>query len=152
MVSCLALCPILAVTGDSPSGKRDAKFKKKLYAEKIVDEWLSKVNGGGGITCSFKPTPNTSKFHAASFSTNATMEKLWNFYAQKCGMDKKYNPKMRTNGGDEKGKFGPWFLQELPGGDRDSLFVLHTTEYTVSATLHAAPGKQVSGTVVVVLH
>jgi hypothetical protein len=107
---------------------------------------------GGGITASFTPKPETRRFHAASFSKRATMEELWNYYAQKCGMYRKYDPKMRTNGGDEKGKFGPWFLQELPGGDRDTLFVLHTVEYTVSATLHAGPGKWVTGTVVVVLH
>ena len=89
-VSCLALWLLLgsaARTGESPPKKPVAK-----------DIWLSKASeprpGGEYQGVGANAPKDSSKLYARSFTTSfATLEELWNFYAQKCGIDKKYNDK-----------------------------------------------------------
>jgi|SRR5262245_42181541 len=155
-VSCLAAWLLLgsaARTGESPP--------KKLVAKDIADQWLSKAvkgrPGGEYYGVGASAPKDSSKLYAKSFMTSfGTLEELWNFYAQKCGIDKKYNDKeLFVLSGESKA--GSFVLVERLNRDNrsrsESVFGLRTNEYTVSVTLRSeAGGKSVAGTLVVVVH
>ena len=155
-VSCLTLwllLPSATRTGESPP--------KKLVAKDIAAEWLSKANtprpGGEYQGVGANAPKDSSKIYARSFTTSyATLEELWNFYAQKCGIDKKYNDKelYLLSGESKVGSFV--LVERLERDNRnrsESVFGLRTNEYTVSVTLRSERGgKSVAGTLVVVVH
>ena len=155
-VSCLACWLLLssaARTGESPP--------KKLIAKDIAGEWLSKAEasrpGGEYQGVGANAPKDSSKIYARSFTTSfATLEELWNFFAQKCGIDKKYNEKelFVLSGESKAGSFV--LVERLDRDNRnrsESVFGLRTKDYTVSVTLRSeAGGKSVAGTLVVVVH
>jgi hypothetical protein len=125
-------------------------------AKDIAVEWLSKAEKPGAPgeyqsvgASAPKDSPN---LYAKSFTTSyATLEELWNWYAQKCGIDKKYHEKeLHVMSGESK--VGSFVLVERLQGDKcsESVFGLRTNDYTVSVTLRSAMGgKSVAGTLIV---
>ena len=155
-VSCLACWLLLssaARTGESPP--------KKLIAKDIAGEWLSKAEtprpDGEYQGVGANAPKDSSKIYARSFTTSfATLEELWNFFAQKCGIDKKYNEKelFVLSGESKAGSFV--LVERLDRDNRnrsESVFGLRTKDYTLSVTLRSeAGGKSVAGTLVVVVY
>src|SRR5262245_8079157 len=155
-VSCLAFWLLL-----SSAARTGEPAPKKLVAKDIADQWLSKAvkgpPGGEYYGVGASAPKDSSKLYAKSFMTSfGTLEELWNFYAQKCGIDKKYDEKelFLLSGESKAGSFV--LVERLQQDNRnrsESVFGLRTSEYTVSVTLRPEAGaKSVAGTLVVVVH
>jgi hypothetical protein len=155
-VCCLAFWLLL-----SSAARTGESQPNKLVANDIADEWLSKAGmprpGGEYQGVGANAPKDSSKIYARSFTTSfATLEELWNFFAQKCGIDKKYDEKelFILSGESEAGYFV--LVERLDRDNRnrsESVFGLRSSEYTVSVTLRPeAGGESVAGTLVVVVH
>jgi hypothetical protein len=99
------------------------------------------------------PTNAPPTVYAVSFSTSQSVEDVWNFFAEQCGIDKKYS---ETNlfilsGQNQRGSF---VLVERLYESRlcESIFALRSKNQTVTATVRPGNGDRTSaGSIVVVL-
>lgn len=132
---------------------------KKTTADDVLKEWKPKVAGKGK---EFEATGGSPKdapdVGALSFRLEGwTFEEVWNFYADKCGVEHRYKEKTIhiVTGAGKKGSYV--ISDRLTSLNADakravSVFLLKTDGYTATVSFHPSPdGKSILGSIAVVL-
>lgn len=151
---CLTFVPLL------PANVFAADPAKKLTGDAVWKEWHPKQIKGvkdyhatGG---SPKEAPDVA---GLTFTLKGTMtlEDVWNFYAEKCGLEERYKEKhvwmvtKTTPKGECVLSVRLTSLDET-AKHRETMFLLKTDAYTVAVTLHVDPdGKTIVGSVAAVV-
>jgi hypothetical protein len=133
---------------------------KKLTGDAVWKEWHPKqikgvkdYNATGG---SPKEAPDVA---GLTFTLKGTMtlEDVWNFYAEKCGLEERYKEKhvwmvtKTTPKGECVLSVRLTSLDET-AKHRETMFLLKTDAYTVAVTLHVDPdGKTIVGSIAAVV-
>ncbi len=132
---------------------------KKLTAEAVVKKWTPKLdkddasyNRTGG---SPKESPDVAGYTFAY--KGMTLDEVWNFYADKCGMEERYKEKhyLISTGTSKAGEYvvsGRPVAGGKSAAHGETMFLLKTAEYTVTVSFHLDPdGKTVQGSIAAVL-
>ena len=144
------LVPAAAFAADPP---------KKLTAEAVVKEWTPKVDKDGGSYGRTGGSPKESPDVAGyTFQCSGlSLEEMWNFYAEKCGIEERYKEKnyLISTSTTKKGECvvsGRPVAGGKSGEHGETMFLLKTAEYTVTVSFHLDPdGKTIQGSIAAVL-
>ena len=135
----LAAAVSLALTGE----KADIPAKGPS-AEEIAEDWQYnpelKGKGWEKHWTGFAPKNSHKLYVQTGRITGATLEGAWNFYAKKCGHDKKYGESSGYFGGQSKD--GEYAIIDIErDGLRTTTFAFTNQRFTVSVQLRQAPEK-----------
>lgn len=146
----IALLSAAAFAADPP---------KKLTAEAVVEQWTPKPDKDdasyGRTGGSPKGSPDVAGY--TFMLTGMTLEEVWNFYAEKCGMKERYKEKhyLIATGTTTAGEYvvsGRPVAGGKSAAHGESMFLLKTAEYTATVSFHLDPdGKTILGSVAAVL-
>lgn len=146
----LALLTPLAVAADPP---------KKPTADAVVKQWTPKLDKDdasyGRTGGSPKESPDVAGYTFQC--AGPSLEEVWNFYAEKCGMEERYKEKnyLIATGTTKKGEYvvsGRPVAGGKSGDHGETMFLLKTAEYTVTVSFHLDPdGKTIQGSIAAVL-
>jgi hypothetical protein len=143
-------CMIAAILLTSPAVQADDKPNKERTAKEIGTEWIfqkdSKKQPGFWFSMNVVPKNTTKLFAFKGNTTVGTYEETWNFFAAKCGSDRKWEPRQFSLKGprsmeeftgviEGKTKQGEYLI--VGQGAGSSMFVCRTMDYSVSVTLEA---------------
>jgi len=153
-IAALSIGVIVVVAG-TRSGEPERP--KPLRADDVIQLWspnLKNHTDYGQLGGSPEHSPNVAAY---SFRVlGPTFEELWNHYAERCGIKKRYAEKSFLITADT-GANGSYVVSERPsedgkGGRGPSVFLLKTETYTVTVTFHLDPdGRSLSGSLTAVV-
>lgn len=130
----------------------DEPGKPEKSVQDIAADWVfkgeAKGKEGGAMSYSMTP-PGSTKLHAiAGRTTYGSYADAWNFYAAKCGIERKYKPKTIVVEGKKTQRGEYILIDQRPDA---ALFVFRTEQYTVSVTIREGNDKEVLLTVMISL-
>jgi hypothetical protein len=121
----------------------------KPTAEEISKQWgfdanTLKANGkvsAGGQSNGDKLRLNQITVKLDDLSYSEAFARVVKFYADRCGSDFTYNPKMMVVGHKGESKRGRFIFSDVRPDPRELSFVLDATEYTISGLVRPATEK-----------
>lgn len=134
-----------------------ADESRRLTAEEVIRLWEPKLEGVEDFQQYLASPPESSSMMAATFRVvGPSFERLWNHYADLCGIPDRYEAKrMLISGGT--GAKGSYVVSDRMSLDAKagrvlSVFLLRTDRYTVTATIQPDPdGKAMHGSIAAVV-
>jgi hypothetical protein len=148
LIALALFAPLAAVAADPA---------KKLTADAVVKQWTPKTKGDessyGRTGGSPKESPDVAGH--TFMMTGMTLEQVWNFYAERCGLEERYKEKHYLIATGTT-KAGHYVVSGRPAAGKaehgESMFLLKAAEYTVTVSFHLDPdGKTVLGSIGVVV-
>jgi hypothetical protein len=143
---------LVALIGLGLGGGR-ADEPKRLTAEDVVELWKPNLEGTEDFHLLGSSPEQAPRVAAYTFRVvGPSFERLWNHYADLCGVKDRYQAKLALVTGNT-GPKGSYVVSEQSSSDakegrRLSLFLLRTDRYTVTATIQPDPdGKSVGGSI-----
>lgn len=132
---------------------------KKLTAEALVKKWTPELDKDGASYNRTGGSPKGSPDVAGhTFSYKGmSLEEVWNFYAEKCGMKERYKEKnfLISTGSSDAGEYvvsGQPVAGDKSAAHGVTMFLLKTPEYTVAVSFHLDPdGKTILGSIAAVV-
>jgi hypothetical protein len=141
----------LGVRGDQ------ADAPNRLTALAVIRLWEPKVDGVEDFQVFEAPLEESPGVAAQTFRVvGPSFERLWNHYADLCGIGRRYEPK-RFMISSKTGPKGSYIVNDRASSDGKtgrglSVFLLRTELYTVTATIQPDPtGKAVLGSIVAMI-
>jgi hypothetical protein len=138
----------LGVRGDQ------ADATQGLTALGVIRLWEPKIDGVEDFQVFEAPLEESPGVAAQTFRVvGPSFERLWNHYADLCGIGRRYEAK-RFIISSKTGPKGSYIVNDRASSDGNagrglSVFLLRTEEYTVTATIQPdAAGKAVLGSIV----
>ena len=146
---------LVALIGTGLHGTQ-AGDSKRVAAEELIKGWEPKVDGVEDLQQFVASPEGMPGMAAATFRVvGPSFERLWNHYADLCGIADRYESKRFLVTG-KVGTKGSYVVSDRASADARagrglSLFMLRTDRYTVSVTIQPDPaGKALLGSIAVV--
>jgi hypothetical protein len=146
---------LVALIGLGLGGGR-ADEPKRLTAEDVVELWKPKLKGTEDLLLLGGSPEQSPGVAAYTFRVvGPSFERLWNHYADLCGVKDRYQAKHVLIAA-KTGPKGSYVVSERWSSEaneerRLSVFLLRTDRYTVTATIEPDPdGKSVRGSIAAV--
>jgi hypothetical protein len=131
---------------------------KKLTAEDVIRLWEPTGDGIEDFQQFWASPKESPEVAACTFRiVGPSFERLWNHYANLCGIKDRYEAKrlLVSGGRSDKGSYvvGDRASSDANGERGLSVFLLRTDRYTVTTTIRPDPdGKAVLGSIAAVIH
>jgi hypothetical protein len=146
---------LVALIGIGVSGGH-ADDPKRLTANDVIKLWKPLPDGAEDFQEFVASLQECPELAAATFRVlGPSFERLWNHYAELCGIGQRYEATRFLNSGGAGAK-GSYVVadrasSDAKGGRGLSVFLLRTDRYTVTATIQPDPdGKAMCGSIAVV--
>jgi hypothetical protein len=130
---------------------------KKLTADDVVKQWSPKLKDAemsyGRTGGSPKDSPDVAGY--TFMLSGMSLEEVWNFYAEKCGLEERYKEKhyLISTSTTKKGECVVSGRPANKTADHgETMFLLKADGYTVTVSFHVDPdGKTIQGSIAAVV-
>jgi hypothetical protein len=127
--------------------------KGRLTADDVIKIWAPRLDDTTDFQQWIASPKESPSISGGTFRVvGPTFEKLWNHYAELCGIADRYDAKrLLVSGG--KGELGSYVISERASSDAAgerglSMFFLRTAHYTVTVTIQPDPdGEALRGSI-----
>jgi hypothetical protein len=133
-----------------------AEAPKRLTAQDVIKLWEPKLNGVEDFQQWVASPKESTEMAAATFRVQGpSFERLWNLYADLCGIRDRYEASRFVISGGKSAK-GTYVVSDRASSDTKvarglSVFLLRTDRYTVTATIQPDPDdKSLRGSIAAV--
>jgi hypothetical protein len=148
---------VVAMVGAHVRGRQTGEQKRPIAAD-VIKSWEPKMDGIEDYQQFVASPKECDMTAAATFRVvGPSFERLWNYYADLCGIPDRYEANRLLNSG-RIGAKGTYVVADrassaAEGGRRLTVFLLRTDQYSVTVTIHPdSVGKAMLGSFAAVIH